>query len=531
MSYKYCIFCGAPIAKEAVFCAECGKRQIAVDEAPVEQSQNIHTEAPTSYQAPHTEAPKPKRKLASFPLAKVIRNSVLLLVSLIMLVRAFCPLFTYNQELLYQEVEVGYSASDGIILLFDSFANLDEEEIKETDLHERYKELYSKNFWKIFRSEEELTDSEEKTMRQLVLLAKRLDVKADTFAPTASFYAFTILSLVYILNAIALFAFALFNLLASLGRLGNSEKPMLKWTVRALSLTPVTMIATYYCLHFSQRASYDLSDNAINILALSLTAIISMLIIRIVLIKDSKVHTPIARSIASTLAVVVILLSFAPIFTSAVTTLFDESSKESTATIYVKPNHFESYVFDDETRETLEEMYDTYTTEQKKSELSSWFDRFDNNTKKDVENGAADNINDTILVYLWGMKIPIETIELLPLISLLFIGALIGATLILWQNLSYFANNQYSTKIVILGKILSATFATLALTVSCIYLFVVQSLQDTYLPAGYDISISGGVIFLALFAFGSIFCPHNVGPRVTKNNIEEPVVSYETTIE
>ena len=91
MSYKYCIFCGAPIAREAVFCAECGRRQIAVDEAPIEQSESVHTEAPAFYQAPHTEAPQPKRKLAGFPLAKVIRNSVLLLVSLIMLVLAFCP--------------------------------------------------------------------------------------------------------------------------------------------------------------------------------------------------------------------------------------------------------------------------------------------------------------------------------------------------------------------------------------------------------------------------------------------------------
>ena len=534
MNKRFCIYCGSAIAPDAVFCSACGKKQPVVDNYLDESPKSMPADEPAPILAPATQPRVSNAKASKFSLVNVIRNSVLLLVAIAMLIFAFCPLTSFEFTYFYSDfdLEINVSARDQVVLLFDSFKNLDDEEITETRLWEQCLEIGEFIEDNYDDEDDELSDYAERKISKFCFLLARLNAQGEDYSTPVMYYVSSAFSLIYIINAIALFIFALLNLLASLNRLGGAEASMYKWTIRALTLTPVLLIIASFNINIalSNNTNARLSDMAIGTLVLSISAIIAVFVLRMVFTKNKTRLCPVPRAIATTLAIVVICLSFAPVYTASIHTVFYENTKARTAKIDMGVEFFESFHLDETTKEDLEEKYESYTTEQKSSALSSIFNQFRYIKKTNVDGAEGNSLNNSILVNLLGMKISSGVIKIIPLISILFIGALIGAALILWQNLSYFANNQYSKKIVVAGEITSAICATLALTASIIFLVVIRNL-DSYLPKGYDISIAAGVICLAIFAIGSVFCPHNVGPRVTKNNIEEPVVSYETTIE
>ena len=139
-------------------------------------------------------------------------------------------------------------------------------------------------------------------------------------------------------------------------------------------------------------------------------------------------------------------------------------------------------------------------------------------SRKESEGVLGISANSELLITLIGSKTRGETLDLISLIGIVFIGAFIGAALVLWQNLSYLMNEQYSKNTVLISKIVSAVLALGALGISIAYLIVVRELETTYLPKGFDISISAGVICFAIFALGAVFCPHKVAPSVKKND-------------
>lgn len=521
MNNRFCIYCGTKIASDAVFCHACGKRQSAIDEVENAPQKIDLPEEPcpscvSEIQA--VAAQKPAKQPYKLSIPNIIRNSIILLVALAMMIFAFLPVLDLETEYSNVEIDIKLSAVDQIVVLFDSFKNLDAEELLETDLAEKAQDLYEFIFDSSISDVDDLSDSEERKLAKLCLLLLRMNAQSEDFTAPAVYYISAVFSIIYITNAIALFVFALLNLLASLGLLGGAEKSMLKWTTRALTLTPVLLITTFFAIYVAMCESIapGMNDMAIGTLVMSLSTIIMMFVLRMIFTKRDQKLRPVARAIAATLAIVVICLSFAPVLNASVSTVFSGSQKTRTATIEMSASFFTVHHVSESTKEQLEDQFDDYTTAQKVQNLSDIFEQFKNFTKKDAEGMPGASINNTLLINLLGSKAPGSVLELVSLIGILFIGALVGAALILWQNASYFANGLYSTKVVVTGKVISGVFSLLALATSIVYLVVMRNLGEIYLPSQYELSISAGVICLAIFAVGSIFCPHKIRTRVTK---------------
>jgi ABC-type multidrug transport system fused ATPase/permease subunit len=183
---------------------------------------------------------------------------------------------------------------------------------------------------------------------------------------------------------------------------------------------------------------------------------------------------------------------------------------------------FTSYQVDEETEAEFKFQLNNMTKTDKEQHFSNVFHRFDELDEEEVNSVLGTEKSNDLLVNLFGCKFEDNMLDLVSLIGILFIGALGGAAVILWQNASYFASGEYSEKSVFIGKIVSAACAAVALGVSIVYVITANDFIAAYLPEGYKLSIAAGVICLAAFAIGSIFCPHKMAPRVTKNGTEAP---------
>ena len=539
MEQKFCIYCGKMMATEANFCPYCGKRQPVCDTAAKEietEAISVADETPTPVAEPIAAAPEvspaPKKE-RKFSITTLVRNSVILIVAITMLVFAFLPIIKFEAEYAGVDIELKISPVNQVVLLFDSFLTLDDEDIEETRLYERSEEIIETLYDEGITSIDDISEEDKKLLSELSLIVMRLMVQHEDFSAPVVYYVSSVFAIIYILNAVALLILALLNLFASLKLIGGAEDKMYKWTTRALTLTPVLLMTAFYCINISlgENLTPKMSGGAILTLILSSATILTAFVLRFVLNKSARTLRLIPRAIAITLSIVVICLAFAPALQTSIHTTFNGSEKAKTAEIAMGASFFTLYHVTDDVAEKLEDMIEYDNTKTKQEKLAAIFDRFEDLTRKESEGVLGISVNSELLITLIGSKTRGETLELISLIGIVFIGAFIGAALVLWQNLSYLMNEQYSKNTVLISKIVSAVLALGALGISIAYLIVVRELETTYLPKGFDISISAGVICLAIFAIGSIFCPHNVTPRVKKIDTEEVEEPVEEVIE
>ena len=519
MDHKFCIYCGTRLTLDAVFCSNCGRQQPKVQEQAVPQPENMPR--PTSV------IPKPPKKPCRFRISDIIRNSILIIVSLVMLILAFCPIISAAVEYHEYELHVNMSAVDQITLLFDSFMEIEEENLEHTKMYKEYLKMcddYSSYFYFIDYSEVKANSVIARDLSKLCFLWMRLNARHEDFTAPAVYYIAAAASIVYIVNAIALFVFSILNLITAFKVIKDEKRRIFKWTVRALTLTPTLLLIAFSAISVAicRGTTPSMTSNAVNTLILSISAIIAFFVLRLIFDKSERKLRILPRIIATALSIVVICLSFSPVFSASVSTVFGNSSYETTAIVKMSASFFTDHHVDDETKDEYEDQLQSMTQSEKKEHLSNTFHRFDSLTEEETDSVYATSINNTLLVNLFGCKVEEEMLDLISLVGILFIGALGGAAVILWQNASYLAADEYSEKTVLIGKLASAIFAAGGLAVSVIYLIVVRNFEKLYLPEGYKLSLAAGVICLAIFAIGSIFCPHKMAPRVTKNDTEAP---------
>ena len=331
-------------------------------------------------------------------------------------------------------------------------------------------------------------------------------------------------SVVYIVNAVALFVFSILNLITAFKAVKDEKRRIFKWTVRTLTLTPILLLLTFSSISVAicRGTTPTMTSNAVNTLILSISAMVVFLILRLIFDKDTRRGHIVPRIIATALSIVVICLSFSPVFSASVRTVFGNSSSKTTAIVKMSASFFTSYQVDEETEAEFKHQLNNMTKTDKEQHFSNVFHRFDELDEEEVNSVLGTEKSNDLLVNLFGCKFEDNMLDLVSLIGILFIGALGGAAVILWQNASYFASGEYSEKSVFIGKIVSAACSAVALGVSIVYVITANDFIAAYLPEGYKLSIAAGVICLAAFAIGSIFCPHKMAPRVTKNDTEAP---------
>jgi len=441
-----------------------------------------------------------------------------------MLILAFCPIISAAVEYHEYELHVNMSAVDQITLLFDSFMEIEEENFEHTKMYKEYLEMCDDCFYFVKYADPKPNSVIARDLSKLCFLWMRLNARHEDFTAPAVYYVAAVASIVYIVNAIALFVFSILNLITAFKVIKDEKRRIFKWTVRALTLTPTLLLITFSAISVAicRGTTPTMTSGAINTLSISISAIIAFFILRLIFDKSERKLRILPRIIATALSIVVICLSFSPVFSASVSTVFGNSSYETTAIVKMSASFFTDHHVDDETKDEYENQLQSMTQSEKKEHLSNTFHRFDSLTEEKTDSVHGTSINNTLLVNLFGCKVEEEMLDLLSIVGLLFIGALGGAAVILWQNASYLAADEYSEKTVLIGKLVSAIFAAGGLAVSVIYLIVVRSFENLYLPEGYKLSLAAGVICLAIFAIGAVFCPHKMVPRVTKNDTEAP---------
>lgn len=153
---KFCINCGSQLTDEALFCSACGTKQETPEVAPYDSTKTAtapsvseeicvdETEAPRADVAPASVA-KAKRKL---PVFSIIRNSVILLVAFVLLIGSFMPisrisaedynLFSIDET---EDIDFGVTTIQQVILIFDSFKELEDDEIMDSKIYEKIEDL------------------------------------------------------------------------------------------------------------------------------------------------------------------------------------------------------------------------------------------------------------------------------------------------------------------------------------------------------------------------------------------------------
>ena len=136
---QFCIYCGTEISSEARFCHSCGK-PISAPAAQECYEPQVTRCAQTRCESASVEtAPTNKSK---FNICSIIKNSILLTISILLFAMSFLPIFSIETDLTEDvSISTEISAIDGIVFLFDSFYKWDDDDITDSYFFDRMEDL------------------------------------------------------------------------------------------------------------------------------------------------------------------------------------------------------------------------------------------------------------------------------------------------------------------------------------------------------------------------------------------------------
>lgn len=527
---KFCINCGSQLTDEALFCSACGTKQETPEVAPYDSTKTAtapsvseeicvdEREAPRADVAPESVA-KAKRKL---PVFSIIRNSVILLVAFVLLIGSFMPisrisaedynLFSVDET---ENVDFGVTTIQQVILIFDSFKELEDDEIMDSKIYEKIEDL-TDDLEDLDEDDlDDLSSSDRKKFDKLFFNMLRLMMQSEDVSAQNCLVVSAAFGILYIAFAIAFFVVALLNLLSILGITNGNREGLHKKSLVLLTLAPAMLLITYYANYMFTTGK--LSAISIWTIVLSALAIALTTALRYIFKKKDETSVIVTRGIAIGLAIIVFCLAFAPVISVGFKTEL-ETGKVSKIELSHNAPFFTEFDLPELSLDEVDDLRDT-SKQYKKNYFENLFSSFERFSKKEATGGTGEAINATILVTLLGSKSEDLMLDAMSLGYIPFIIMAIGALIILWQNLYFLATGKYSKKLIVTGKIISAAFAIVALAFVVVFVIIITPYIDDYLIKSYDLGISAGVVFMAIFALGSLFCPSRTTPREKKEKI------------
>ena len=512
-SASNCVYCGAELTAKTPFCAYCGMRIEQAPSAP--DAQNV------------TVTPKrEKGKAKSIALA-----GITLLLSIVMVVTAFFPIATYDFSDLagLDGFELSFSPIDHVILLFESTKSLDDEELAESDLVEEITELgedLSEEIYGESISEYDDMDRDaQKIFEKLMFLTLRLAMSAEStdgsmgpFLATA-----TVLSVLYILVAIALFVVSLFYLLAAIGVFGQKKVQGLKKASLALLFALPMLLLTRWVAEnafWSPTGHSDLTAVSVIILVASAVAVAVYLLAEVLGGTRYTVRVLVPRLISSVLAIVLLFAVYMPAVSFKIKDTFDGGSTRKEAVVSWPSTLLGSLLVDDSDEKMYDEMEELQNSEEYAEELKYAFD-FSYYTRKDVEKGVA-NLDIFYAMFVIGAPYGFHGFSWVFAMSAFLITlAVLAAMLILWQNLLYFTGGKPSSIAITLLKVAACVLTVAALALTIVFVIMMTRYLDSDLPDGvrFSIGIGAGLIVATVVTVANIFVPSRVCDK--KRVVEE----------
>ncbi len=521
---KNCTICNKELLDDAVFCSFCGSKQEEIKKEEIQEPKE-------------TVAIKPKKKL---PVFSIIRNSVILFVAVLLVICSFMPIATMPAEeyeissvveaftgtsvnVDFEDLDLGINTIQSIILIFDSFKDLDEDEIFKSEVYEEILDL-SEELDEIDAEEaSDLSMKEKRDIDRLFFLVMRLFLQSEDSTTPLCLVFSAIAGIGFILFAIALFVVSLLNLLTTLGVLKRGRTKLHNWTMALLSASPMALLITYYTAYMFTEGK--LSDISIWSLVAIASAIILSLTFRYIFSKGEKASIIVARGIAIGLSIMVVCLAFAPLFKTTLKTQFQGRDFESEIDIKHNATFFTVFEISDLEKEEIEKLKDT-TKSEKQRYFERQFSFFNYMQKKEAEGPVGESTDSAILMELLCSKTEDPVRVIFSFAYIPFVIMVVGVLLVLWQNLRFFVSGAYTKKIVTIGKLITAIACGVGLVFTVVFVICASSFIDDYITVDYGIKISAGIIFMFLFALGSVFCPSRITPKQkkVKEVNEKPVV-------
>ncbi len=435
-----------------------------------------------------------------------IKNAILLVISFLLLISAFLPIYSIRSEFKYcntHDIRVKFSAVDSILFFFDflKIENTDFIDKKSNECYELLMDDFSDTYDKLSveeRENYELTAKQERlaakyTYYSIRSLARRSGKDLTYAARISSF-----VSSIYVLASILTFVLAWFNFVPTY----RKKRSLFDKTWRCAINLPILAILTYYTIGsygaifrnygFVNRSSSiaPIKESFAIGVALSIAAIVCLVVY--LCIERIRNDGGFAKSdlikpaISIILSFVIVITMFMPLVNTCVKTRFVNTySEERTAVINVDTNYFSNI---DSNRESKFNIL-----------------KFQSYTWSQVSQGEADGLNEGILTEIISEGMDENAQALFSLIYYLELLLGLFALLLVKQTSLYLITGKNRKVRMAITKFLCILLSIAIISLIIIFMISVNSVvKEWYHTNTYKVVLSL-TPFISLIASISLF--------------------------
>lgn len=521
MANKFCTNCGAEMEENARFCTSCGTQETENAPAPEEVAPAKKT------------APMNTKRLISLGFA-----ALAFVLSFVMVILAFCPILT---SVLPDgtEAKLKISPLHNVAFMFDAMRSQDEEDLMDSKLYDRYEDTMEDFLDEISGNEDEYDDlsaKEKRLLNKACILEARLALRSESSALTPTMVISAVLTLVYLLAAIALLAVSAWYVLVLLlntegveermaslrnafGKLTDvSAEKVREYLVTGICAFPMVMLSLYASMFMTfDGASIKTVIAGPGVCVIVFSAILfAGLIAEKVLAGEIKLDRALlTRGIAFVCALLLTVLAFAPVISTKIKAEFAGRSKEKTVRIGVSAGMFRNWYLTDESRdqldeslEMLEDIYDD-KDDARKALVTNACPSFGYYKYRDVEDGEY---NTQILRFILLSNVAGGYMGmgwLFGFVTVLNLLVVIAGCALMWCNLNAIAGGKTVEVIGKYAKRVALIAAVAALLIAILFAIMTTSTIDKYMKNDYKISVGvgAGIIFMVIFAVVNFLLP------------------------
>ncbi len=480
------------------------------------------------------EATTTKKSLPMF-----LKTLIILVISGILLVSAFLPIVSYSTDEfegmdLDETLTINMSPVRNVVLMFDSFANKDNEDIADSDLADEVNDLL-KDLEDEIEADYDDIEISSKGMRmisKMVYLELRMGLQSEDNAMRIPFIISSFASLAYIALVIVLFVFALLNFLAYFG----GKEVNIKKTVMFLCAIPAALILNYfatanamYGVYMSQIADGELGVGTVLGIVFSVLAIAALITFAFVFDRVKfNLKRYLVRIGVLVVAFVALMSVFMPLSSVSLEGKFAGRNSKTKVSVMQTAGYFGALAATDDEKDAWDKAYDNGEFE--KDSEGEWTDSFGylstlnafaGDEVKEYRNGDNQQACDNRLTYLFaidgGYKM-FTVMNFIPLL-LLIMGAGFGM-IMMYQLYLLITNEEKTAKGTKLISLVSVIAAVLVLALVICFIIMTTSDLDHYMGkkasdnVKVDFGLSVGVGSVLAVLLGAVLMVANYVPAL-----------------
>ena len=512
MESKICKSCGFSVSDTQKFCQECGAKiehKTICTECGTELAENAKfcTECGAmANQKNETQKPVKEKGSKKPFVINLIKRSLVLAIAILMLVVAFLPIMVYEVDVYGEDIDIKFSAVDGVILFVNSIYSLDDEDI-ESDMDELYDEIQDvvsehREDWKYG---EELD-----VLAPYLKKAINLTYRSDMYDASVSTGLVAILCVAYVVIAILLAVFATLSFIAVFKKQMKSRERI---SILLLGLQAILALITSYAFNTLYGTSltmdtvmieHEYAGVQIMVFVIGCLTLTAFAVIRLFIEEKAKARASTIVKYALSLTFVFALLfsAFAPVVRTEIKAAFDggETRKASST---MGGSIFFALELSERARDELDNTNETEVIEDIKSNVE-YLELY---TKREYEKGKAEAINQMIYsgIFLGFGAYKLSGLFAFGGIAIVLVFAC--ACILIWQYGLEIATGKRACKAVaITAKVIAIMMAFIALVLTIVTIVVINN-NAKEIGVSYTAQISAGPILMLLFAIAVACVP------------------------